>query len=112
MRYLILLALAITSSVAPPRFEAVQPDLLSVGGAYVNAFADYDGDGHLDLFVGFGGATPNRLYRVDRGVLTDVASVVGLADARGTLSAAWADYDADGDPDLLLGFAPGAQPVI
>ena len=32
----------------------------------------------------------------------------GVADARATLSAAWADYDADGDPDLLVGFAPGA----
>jgi VCBS repeat protein/ASPIC/UnbV protein len=97
---------------APPiRFEPVQPMLLSLGGTLVNAWADYDGDGDLDLFVGFNGA-PNRLYRNDRGVLTDAASTVGVADARPTRSAAWGDFDADGDPDLLVGFAPGAGSVL
>ena len=112
MRHVFIAAIATVSALVIPAFEPVQPDLLSTGGAFVNAFADYDGDGDLDLFVGFGGATPNRLYRNDAGVLTDVAQSAGIADARGTLSAAWADFDVDGDPDLLLGFAPGAQSVI
>ena len=30
----------------------------------------------------------------------------GVADARPTRAAAWGDFDADGDPDLLLGFTP------
>ena len=95
----------------PIRFEPVQPDLLSLGGAFVNAWADYDGDGDLDLFVGFNGA-PNRLYRNDRGVLTDVAAAAGVADARATRAGAWGDFDADGDPDLLVGFAPGPASVL
>src|SRR3954465_8536850 len=90
-------------SAAAPRFEPVQPELLSTGGSFTNAWADYDGDGDVDLFVGFGGATANRLYRNDNGWLADVAQAAGVADTRATLSAAWADYDADGDPDLLLG---------
>jgi hypothetical protein len=94
-----------------PRFEAVQPELLGTGGAFVNAFADYDGDGDPDLFVGFNGAA-NRLYRNDSGMLTDVAAAAGVADARAARAAAWGDMDADGDPDLLVGFAPGAGPVF
>src|SRR5215213_5522245 len=99
LRFLLLLVLA----PASPRFEAVQPSLLSTGGSFVNAWADYDGDGDLDLFVGFGGATANRLYRNDSGVLIDAAANAGIAVARGTLAAAWADYDGDGDLDLVVG---------
>ena len=87
------------------------PALLAAGGAFVNAFADYDGDGDPDLFVGFNG-TPNRLYRNDRGTFADVAAAAGVADARPTRAAAWGDCDADGDPDLLLGFTPGAGSVL
>ena len=88
-----------------PAFEAMQPELFAAGGSFVNAFADIDGDGDLDLFVGFDGK-PNRLYRNDAGMFTDVAASAGVADARATRAAAWGDMDADGDPDLLLGFTP------
>ncbi len=95
----------------PPRFEAAQPDLFAAGVNLTNAWADYDSDGDLDLYVGFSGAA-NRLYRNDAGTFSDVASTAGVADARATRSAAWGDFDADGDPDLLLGFAPGAASVL
>ena len=90
---------------ALPSFEPIQPDVLGAGANLTNAFADYDNDGDPDMFVGFDGK-PNRLYRNDKGVFTDVASAAGVADSRPTRAAAWADFDADGDPDLLLGFTP------
>jgi imidazolonepropionase-like amidohydrolase len=95
----------------PPAFEPLQRAVWSGGPALSNAFADYDGDGDPDLFVGFNG-TPNRLYRNDHGMFSDVAATAGLADARATRSAAWGDYDGDGDPDLLVGFAPGPASVL
>src|SRR5690349_5981621 len=95
-------ALLLAAAPAPPRFEPVQRELLGAGGTLVNAWADYDGDGDPDLFVGFnGGSASNRLYRNDAGVLVDVAAAAGIADARATRAAAWGDFDADGDPDLV-----------
>ena len=94
-----------------PVFEAMQPEVMGAGSTFTNAFADYDNDNDLDLFVGFDGK-PNRLYRNDKGTFADAAAAAGIADARPTRAAAWGDFDADGDPDLLLGFTPNKQASI
>ena len=101
---------AVQRGEAPP-FEVQQREVLEAPATLTNAFADYDQDGDLDLYVGFNGAA-NRLYRNERGVFTDVAGVAGVADQRATRSVAWADFDNDNDPDLLLGFAPGPESVF
>ena len=95
----------------PPTFQATQPELFATGTTLTNAWADYDSDGDLDLYVGFNG-TANRLYRNDKGTFSEVGAAAGVADARATRSAAWGDFDADGDPDLVLGFAPGPASVL
>ena len=107
----LIAAAAAPAAAQQPRVEAVQPALFSAGGTLVNAWADYDGDGDPDQFVGFNGQ-PNRLYRNDAGVFVDVAAEAGVADARPTRAAAWGDFDGDADADLLVGFAPGAGSVL
>lgn len=67
------------------------------------AWGDYDNDGDLDIVVtgaSHGGTPVSRLYRNDGSdVFRDLrADLVALAYS----SAAWGDYDADGDLDLLL----------
>jgi hypothetical protein len=104
-------ALVIQGASSTPRFEPVQPELFAAGGTLVNAAADYDSDGDLDLFVGFNAAA-NRLYRNDEARFTEVATAAGIGDGRPTRAAAWGDFDADGDPDLLIGFTPGEGPVL
>jgi hypothetical protein len=111
MKIVSAIGAALVLALAPPKFVPVQPEIFGAGSNFLNAWADYDGDGDLDLFVGFNG-TANRLYRNDGGLMTDVAVAAGLADARATRAAAWGDYDADGDADLLVGFAPGPESVL
>ncbi len=66
-------------------------------------FGDYDGDGDVDLFIGGLNNEANRLLRNDGGVFTDVTAGSGLTiSALNTLSAAFSDYDLDGDLDLFL----------
>jgi hypothetical protein len=111
MRTALVIGACVLCALQGVRFEPVQPELFSAGGTFANAWADYDGDGDSDLFVGFG-AAPNRLYRNDGGRFADVAVAAGIADTRATRAAAWGDFDLDGDPDLLVGFAPGGGSVL
>jgi hypothetical protein len=103
--FAVLLALGGQAAPRPPiEFTLVQPELFSASGGQPNPWADVDGDGDLDQFVGFRGR-PNRLYLNTNGTFTDVAGQVGLADNVETRAAAWGDFDGDGDPDLYVGFA-------
>lgn len=102
-----VLLLAVHPLAAQVRFEPVQRDLFAAPGAQPNAWADFDNDGDLDLFVGFRGGT-NRLYRNDGGTFTDVAAAVGVADTLETRAAAWGDFDGDGHLDLFVGFTPAS----
>ena len=93
-----------------PAFELIQQDLFGAVGGQANAWADIDGDDDLDYFVAFRGR-PNRLYRNEKGTFRDVAPEVGLADNVETRAAAFGDVDADGDPDLYIGFADPKIPA-
>lgn len=72
--------------------------------------ADYDGDGWLDVLVLRGGWTdisrpyPNSLVRNrGDGTFEDVTEAAGLLSFHPTQTAAWADFDNDGDLDLFIG---------
>ena len=69
-------------------------------------FADMDGDGDLDLFIGGLEGDPAKIYRnKGDGTFEDVTVGSGLEamNARYTLSSAFGDYDLDGDLDMFLG---------
>ena len=73
--------------------------------------ADYDNDGDLDIYVPRGawlwelGKRPNSLLQNQGdGTFLDVTYLVGLGEEHyPSQTAAWADYDNDGDLDLFVG---------
>lgn len=81
----------------------------SAAWAACAAFADYDTDGDLDLFVGNyvtvpSQPTPDLLYANDgTGTFTDVTALTNTAGNGTALACQWTDFDQDGDVDLLLG---------
>jgi len=90
-------------------FEDVteQAGLLSLNPTQTAAWADYDGDGWLDLFVGHEssdeGAHPSQLFRNNHDeTFTEVAAPNGLADLGYVKGVAWGDFNNDGRPDLYV----------
>jgi hypothetical protein len=72
------------------------------------AWADFDGDGRIDLYV-TDHMGPAHLYRNNGdGTFTDVAAGAGVAHpGLHATSATFVDYDNDGWPDLYVGVAFG-----
>ncbi|MGK0185304.1 MAG: hypothetical protein ACI9R3_001080 [Verrucomicrobiales bacterium] len=73
--------------------------------------ADYDNDGDVDIYVTRGawlwefGKRPNSLLQNQgNGTFLDVTYMVGMGEEHyPSQTAAWADYDNDGDVDLFVG---------
>lgn len=75
---------------------------LGEGTARGIAWGDFNNDGLADLFLPTAGSSPNKLYKnnPDR-VFTEIAAAVNLNDMTNTITCSWADFDNDGDLDLL-----------
>ena len=72
-----------------------------VGYAMGAAAADYDNDGHVDLFVA--GVRANQLLRNrGDGGFDDVTVKAGIASGEWAVAGGWFDYDKDGRLDLLV----------
>jgi hypothetical protein len=97
-------ALVASSGRAPAEVSGYTPSnpfaMVNYGSV---AFGDYDADGYLDAVVtgdtGVGGPV-TKVYNYDHGIDTwsEAATLTGVSDS----SAAWGDYNSDGNLDLLV----------
>jgi Flp pilus assembly protein TadD len=81
--------------------------LLSFHPTQTAAWADFDNDGWLDLFVGHESNTterhPSQLFHNNHdGTFTEVAESDGLAELGFVKGVAWGDFNNDGRPDLYV----------
>jgi hypothetical protein len=85
------------------RFKDVTGEAGLAGAGYSMgaAAADYDNDGHVDLFVAGVGA--NHLYRnLGNGKFEDVTARAGIHGSGWSITGGWFDYDNDGRLDLFV----------
>ena len=92
----------------------VRAGLLTHGPSQTAAWADFDGDGKLNLFIGrennsaAGERFPSQLFHNNGdGTFTDIAQKVGLADQGYVKGVAWGDFNNDGRPDLYISCRDG-----
>jgi hypothetical protein len=81
-----------------------------LGGLYC-VQADFNNDGHMDIYVPRGAwapfpVRPSLLRNNGNGTFTDVTKEAGLDTPLNSLSACWADFDNDGLVDLFVPCGP------
>ena len=86
--------------------------LMSLHPTQTAAWADFDNDGYLDLFVGHESSKddphPSQLFHNNGdGTFTEIGKKSGLSELGFVKGVAWGDYNLDGRPDLYVSVMGG-----
>ncbi len=91
--------------------------IMTLRPTQTGAFADYDGDGWLDLMIGYESrkddAHRSALWHNERdGTFRDATADLGDADFGYVKGVAFGDYDNDGRPDLYVSVQDGSNHLL
>lgn len=94
--------------------STVTPGAMNIAtstGNYATLFTDFDNDGDTDVFVSKCSGPPCELYRNDgNGVYTNISAIAGInITPIQTWSSAIADFDNDGDMDIIITASSGTH---
>lgn len=94
--------------------STVTPGSMSIGatgGNYATLFTDFDNDGDSDVFISKCSGPPCELHRNDgNGVYTDISAIAQInVTPIQTWSSAIADFDNDGDMDIIITASSGTH---
>ena len=94
--------------------STVTPGAMSIAtstGNYATLFSDFDNDGDSDVFVSKCSGPPCELYRNDgAGIYTNISALAGInITPIQTWSSAIADFDNDGDMDIIITASSGSH---
>ena len=99
---LLLLPLSVSASEALFEDVSQKVGLTHTGATYGASWGDLNGDGWPDLWVGNHNEAPSLYLNIGGVSLQDIASRAWTGDATDDAhGAAWADFDNDGDQDLV-----------
>ena len=119
MRILIVLLFVfclLHTSWSEIQFQEVshQAGITRIGESWGNAWGDFNGDGYLDLWATNHKHKPSLYRNNGDGTFTDIIDEVWDANPHAdTHGVAWADFDNDGDQDLIVlcGSGGGTNPT-
>ncbi len=95
----------------------VAAGLMSPHPTQTAAWADFDNDGWLDLFVGHESTPddphPSQLFHNNHdGTFTEVGAAAGLSELGFVKGVAWGDFNNDGRPDLYVSVKGGRNKLF
>jgi hypothetical protein len=77
-------------------------NVISQGDETAAAWADFNNDGNIDLYICKKGFRNTLFHNNGDGSFSEIGATAGVNDIRDTRHAAWGDYDNDGDADLYI----------